>query len=199
MLGAKAPAVGRMSAVCRQAACAQRCRQVTTAALDELSSQVGRMGRERAGPARVLAPAAESMDATSPGSDLELEERPVDAQPMGSKPAGLPSWPKAVTLEDVTAPVATDVVVMNDNLRNIVANRHPRLQSAADHIFGAGGKKMRPVIVFLVARATAHLSGLRCTLAARDAAVLSSAVCGAGHFSTILDIRACLFCEHIGR
>lgn len=133
---------------------------MTTAALDELSSQAGRLRRERAGPARVLTPAAESMDATS-SSDLELQDRPVDAQPMGIKPDGLPSWPKAVTLEDVTTPVAADVATMNDNLRNIVADRHPRLQSAADHIFGAGGKKMRPVIVFLVARATSQLSDLR--------------------------------------
>lgn len=160
-LGAKAPVISRTSAGCRNAAGMQRCRQVTTAALDELSSQAGRMRRERPAPARVLAPAAESMDATSSRSDLQLEDSARDTQPIGSKPAGLPAWPKAVTLEEVTAPVAADVVTMNDNLRNIVAGRHPRLQSAADHIFGAGGKKMRPVIVFLVARATAQLSGLR--------------------------------------
>ena len=129
------------------------------AALDELSNQTGRLRRERAGPARVLAPAAESLDATSSGSDLQLQDRTSDAQPMADAPEGLPSWPRAVTLGDVTRPVEGDVVTMNANLRNVVANRHPRLQAAADHIFGAGGKKLRPVIVFLVARATAQLSG----------------------------------------
>ena len=160
--GANAPVISRTPAGSRQALSAQRCRQVTTAALDELSSQAGRLRRERAGPARVLTPAAESMDATS-SNDLELQDRPVDGhgQPMGTKPEGMPSWPKSVTLEDVTRPVAADVATMNNNLRNIVADRHPRLQSAADHIFGAGGKKMRPVIVFLVARATSQLSDLR--------------------------------------
>jgi geranylgeranyl pyrophosphate synthase len=50
---------------------------------------------------------------------------------------------------------------MNENLRNVVGNRHPMLMAAADQIFGAGGKKLRPMLVFLVARATAQLAGLR--------------------------------------
>lgn len=50
---------------------------------------------------------------------------------------------------------------MAENLRNIVGNRHPLLLAAAEQIFGAGGKKLRPAIVFLVARATADLMGAR--------------------------------------
>jgi len=49
---------------------------------------------------------------------------------------------------------------MNTNLKNVVGNRHPMLMAAAEQIFGAGGKKLRPVIVFLVARATANLMKL---------------------------------------
>lgn len=33
--------------------------------------------------------------------------------------------------------------------------------SAAEQIFGAGGKRMRPALVFLVSRATAQLAGLK--------------------------------------
>lgn len=49
---------------------------------------------------------------------------------------------------------------MNVNLKNIVGNRHPMLMAAAEQIFGAGGKKIRPFIIFLVAKATAHLMNL---------------------------------------
>lgn len=59
------------------------------------------------------------------------------------------------------APVAADMEQMNANLRGIVGDRHPMLQAAAEQIFGAGGKRLRPAIVFLVARATAELEGLR--------------------------------------
>lgn len=52
---------------------------------------------------------------------------------------------------------------MNANLRSLAADRGgPTMEAAAAQIFGAGGKKLRPMIVLLVARATAHLGGLRC-------------------------------------
>lgn len=53
------------------------------------------------------------------------------------------------------------MVQMNSNLRHIVGDRSPMLMAAADQIFGAGGKKLRPMIVFLVARATAHMAGMQ--------------------------------------
>ncbi|MCI15849.1 solanesyl diphosphate synthase 2 chloroplastic-like, partial [Trifolium medium] len=37
---------------------------------------------------------------------------------------------------------------------------NPVLISAAEQIFSAGGKRMRPALVFLVSRATAELHGL---------------------------------------
>lgn len=64
-------------------------------------------------------------------------------------------------LKEILMPVAADMQQMNENLRNVVGNRHPMLMAAADQIFGAGGKKLRPMLVFLVARATAQLAGLR--------------------------------------
>ncbi|KAK9820317.1 hypothetical protein WJX72_008844 [[Myrmecia] bisecta] len=59
------------------------------------------------------------------------------------------------------APVRKDMEIMNQNLLSIVGNRHPMLMAAAEQIFGAGGKKLRPAIVMLTSRATCHLSGLR--------------------------------------
>lgn len=42
----------------------------------------------------------------------------------------------------------------------MVGKENPALVSAAKRIFGAGGKRMRPALVFLVSRATAGLVGL---------------------------------------
>lgn len=61
----------------------------------------------------------------------------------------------------IVAPAKADIEVMNVNLKNIVGDRHPMLMAAAEQIFGAGGKKLRPLIVLLVARATASLTNLR--------------------------------------
>jgi all-trans-nonaprenyl-diphosphate synthase len=63
-------------------------------------------------------------------------------------------------LGEILAPVAADMEQMNRNLKNVVGNRHPMLMAAAEQIFGAGGKKLRPVIVFLVAHSTAQRAGL---------------------------------------
>jgi all-trans-nonaprenyl-diphosphate synthase len=65
-----------------------------------------------------------------------------------------------VSSTEILEPVREDMEQMAENLRNVVGNRHPLLMAAADQIFGAGGKKLRPAIVFLVARATAELAGL---------------------------------------
>ncbi len=43
---------------------------------------------------------------------------------------------------------------MADNLKQLVGNDHPILSLAAEHLFGAGGKRIRPAIVLLVSRAT---------------------------------------------
>lgn len=64
-------------------------------------------------------------------------------------------------LSSIVAPVADDMRQMNQNLRDVVGNRHPMLMAAAEQIFSAGGKKLRPLVVFLVAHSTAQLMGLR--------------------------------------
>lgn len=70
-----------------------------------------------------------------------------------------PSSPISVTkLFEV---VADDLQTLNKNLQSIVGAENPVLMSAAEQIFSAGGKRMRPALVFLVSRATAELVGLK--------------------------------------
>ena len=53
------------------------------------------------------------------------------------------------------APVDADLCQMTENLKRLVGARHPILYAAAEHLFVAGGKRLRPAIVLLVAKATA--------------------------------------------
>ncbi|HEY9764685.1 MAG TPA: solanesyl diphosphate synthase [Trichocoleus sp.] len=52
------------------------------------------------------------------------------------------------------APVETDLNLLTKNLKSLVGARHPILSAAAEHLFGAGGKRLRPAIVLLLSRAT---------------------------------------------
>ena len=93
---------------------------------------------------------------------------PAAAQPDEQPPAcrcvpGLGHAP--VTMEQVSTPVAADMDICRQNLLNVVGERHPMLLAAANQIFSAGGKRLRPLIVLLVARATYPLTGLRCVVA----------------------------------
>ncbi|XP_031266829.1 solanesyl diphosphate synthase 1, chloroplastic-like [Pistacia vera] len=65
-----------------------------------------------------------------------------------------------VSLSNVFEVVADDLRTLNQNLQSIVGAENPVLMSAAEQIFGAGGKRMRPALVFLVSRATAEMVGL---------------------------------------
>ncbi|MBW4643691.1 MAG: solanesyl diphosphate synthase [Goleter apudmare HA4340-LM2] len=51
-------------------------------------------------------------------------------------------------------PVEADLQILADNLIQLIGNDHPILYAAAEHLFGAGGKRIRPAIVLLVSRAT---------------------------------------------
>lgn len=51
-------------------------------------------------------------------------------------------------------PVEADLLVLNQNLKTLVGARHPILYAAAEHLFGAAGKRMRPAVVLLISRAT---------------------------------------------
>ena len=52
------------------------------------------------------------------------------------------------------SPVEADLRELTENLKQLVGARHPILYAAAEHLFGAGGKRLRPAIVLLLARAT---------------------------------------------
>ncbi len=52
------------------------------------------------------------------------------------------------------APVEDDLSLLAENLKSLIGARHPILYAAAEHLFGAKGKRVRPAIVLLVAKAT---------------------------------------------
>lgn len=110
----------------------------------------------------------ESVDsATSSGSDAEHSS---------ALNGSLPRLP-AVTIAAIRRPVAADMEQMNRNLRALASDRGgPTMEAAAAQIFGAGGKKLRPMIVLLVARATAHLGGLRCACPFQSLPLVASLV-----------------------
>lgn len=58
------------------------------------------------------------------------------------------------------SPVEADLDQLTDNLKNLVGARHKILYAAAEHLFGAGGKRLRPAIVLLLARATQPDGGI---------------------------------------
>ncbi|BAZ04614.1 solanesyl diphosphate synthase [Calothrix sp. NIES-3974] len=52
------------------------------------------------------------------------------------------------------SPVEADLRMLAENLKQLVGNGHPILSAAAEHLFGSGGKRIRPAIVLLISRAT---------------------------------------------
>ncbi|MGC1249027.1 MAG: solanesyl diphosphate synthase [Spirulinaceae cyanobacterium] len=58
------------------------------------------------------------------------------------------------SVTSLCAPVDADLCILTENLKKLVGARHPILYAAAEHLFGAGGKRVRPAIVLLVSRAT---------------------------------------------
>ena len=51
-------------------------------------------------------------------------------------------------------PINDDLIILNNNLTKMVGAKHPILYAAAEHLFNAAGKRIRPAIVLLVAKAT---------------------------------------------
>ncbi|KAJ4977292.1 hypothetical protein NE237_002398 [Protea cynaroides] len=66
-----------------------------------------------------------------------------------------------VSVSNLMEVVADDLQTLNKNLQSIVGAENPVLVSAAEQIFGAGGKRLRPALVFLVSRATTEIAGLK--------------------------------------
>ena len=59
------------------------------------------------------------------------------------------------TVAELLLPVAADLDMLVADLRQLIGARHPILQAAAEHLFAAGGKRLRPGIVLLISRAIA--------------------------------------------
>ncbi|MGK7938095.1 MAG: solanesyl diphosphate synthase [Xenococcaceae cyanobacterium] len=59
-----------------------------------------------------------------------------------------------ISSTSIFAPVDTDLRILTENLQKLVGARHPILGAAAEHLFEAGGKRIRPALVLLVSRAT---------------------------------------------
>lgn len=59
-----------------------------------------------------------------------------------------------ISTTSLFAPVDNDLRLLTDNLKKLIGARHELLEAAAEHLFEAGGKRIRPAIVLLVARAT---------------------------------------------
>ncbi|MBR8827538.1 MAG: solanesyl diphosphate synthase [Gomphosphaeria aponina SAG 52.96 = DSM 107014] len=59
-----------------------------------------------------------------------------------------------ISVTSLFAPVDNDLRILTDNLKKLIGARHPILGAAAEHLFGARGKRVRPAIVLLVSRAT---------------------------------------------
>ena len=125
---------------------------------------LSRPGRDdAAGPLHVYAPSMEEASTSGSSTDEEfLENNALPATSLAVETEGKGGLSSSVSSSEILAPVVADMQQLTVNLRSVVGERHPMLMAAADQIFGAGGKKLRPAIVFLVARATCEVAGLRC-------------------------------------
>ncbi len=59
------------------------------------------------------------------------------------------------TVAELLQPVEADLDALLADLRSLIGAGHPILQAAAEHLFAAGGKRLRPGIVLLLSRAIA--------------------------------------------
>ena len=57
------------------------------------------------------------------------------------------------TVTELLQPVELDLENLLADLRSLIGAGHPILQAAAEHLFSAGGKRLRPGIVLLISRA----------------------------------------------
>nr|QCI06585.1 Prenyl transferase [Erythroglossum lusitanicum] len=49
-----------------------------------------------------------------------------------------------------------EIIQLNINLQKMVSAKHPILYAAAEHLFNAGGKRIRPSIILLIAKITTY-------------------------------------------
>ena len=65
------------------------------------------------------------------------------------------------TVTELLQPVELDLEALLSDLRSLIGAGHPILQAAAEHLFSAGGKRIRPGIVLLVSRALSKDGNLK--------------------------------------
>ena len=56
------------------------------------------------------------------------------------------------TVTQLLQPVENDLDDLILELKNLIGAGHPILQAAAEHLFSAGGKRLRPGIVLLISK-----------------------------------------------
>ncbi|CAI5463833.1 unnamed protein product [Closterium sp. Yama58-4] len=120
----------------------------------KLPLAASRLLRQSRSKSRTVARVTPTLSSAQPAPSLDKEIS-----------VAVPDFAKAIplgrhTLNDLITPVENDLQMLNENLKSVVGARHPVLMSAAEQIFGAGGKRMRPALVLLVALGTAQLMGL---------------------------------------
>nr|AKE98869.1 prenyl transferase [Bangia fuscopurpurea] len=54
------------------------------------------------------------------------------------------------------SPIEQELYSLEQNLQSVAGTRHPILYAAAKHLFEAGGKRLRPALVLLIAKATSE-------------------------------------------
>jgi len=59
-----------------------------------------------------------------------------------------------MTSKYIFSVIEDDLNNLNKNLKSMVGARHPVLNAASEHLFSAGGKRIRPALVILVAQAS---------------------------------------------
>ena len=64
------------------------------------------------------------------------------------------------TVTELLQPVEKDLEDLIFELRNLIGAGHPILQAASEHLFAAGGKRLRPGIVLLISKAISSDSSL---------------------------------------
>ena len=64
------------------------------------------------------------------------------------------------TVTELLQPVEKDLEDLILELKNLIGAGHPILQAAAEHLFSAGGKRLRPGIVLLISKAISVESSL---------------------------------------
>nr|WCH56138.1 prenyl transferase [Calliblepharis sp.] len=61
---------------------------------------------------------------------------------------------KKIMYNNILLPIHNELLHLNKNLKKMIGAKNPILYSAAEHLFDAGGKRIRPAIVLLVAKTT---------------------------------------------